>query len=73
MCKKAHIIVNLVTEASNASVIQIKERIMKGAKIPWCKNIEEVTIEDTETSYKKLKNQGFSNVVARNIMDLYTK
>jgi hypothetical protein len=46
---------------------------MNEAKIPWCENIEEVSIEDIEASYRKLKKQGLSNNVARNIMDLYTK
>ena len=73
MCKKVHIIVNLLAEASNSSVIQIRERIMKETKIPWCKNIEQVSIEDIEESYRKLKKQGLSKNVAQNIMDFYTK
>ena len=73
MSKKARIIIKLLPEASNVSITQIEERIMNEAKIPWCENIEEVSIEDIEASYRKLKKQGLSNNVARNIMDLYTK
>jgi len=73
MVKKAHIIINLLAEASKASTIQIEEKIRNGAKIPWCKNIEEVSIEDTEASYIELKNHGVSSNVARNLVDLYTE
>lgn len=73
MRKKAHIIINLLAEASNSSNIQIKERILKEAKIPWCKSIEEVSIEDVEGSYEKLRENGFSKNVAQNIIDLYTE
>ena len=73
MCKKARIIIKLLPGASNVSVSQIEERIMNEAKIPWCENIEEVSIEDIGASYRKLKKQGLSDNVARNIMDLYTK
>ena len=73
MVKKAHIVINLLPEASNASIIQIEEKIKNAAKIPWCKEIEKVTIEDIESSYMNLKNHGVSNNVAKNLMDLYTE
>jgi hypothetical protein len=73
MVKKAHITVNLLPEASKASIIEIEERIRDEAKIPWCKNIEEVSIEDVEASYIELKNHGISSNVARNLVDLYTE
>jgi hypothetical protein len=73
MAKKAHITVNLLHEASNVSNIQIEERIRNEAKIPWCNNIEEVSIEDSEASYMKLKKHGVSSNVARNLVDLYTE
>jgi len=73
MVKKAHIIINLLAEASKASTIQIEEKIRNEAKIPWCKQIEQVSIEDTEASYMKLKKHGISSNVARNLMDLYTE
>ena len=73
MVKKAHIIINLLPEASKASTIQIEEKIRNEAKIPWCKNIEEVSIEDTEASYIELKNHGVSSNVARNLVELYTE
>jgi hypothetical protein len=73
MVKKVHITVNLLAEASEASIIQIEERIRNEAKIPLCKNIEEVSIEDVEASYLKLKNHGISSNVARNLVDLYTE
>jgi len=73
MCKKALIVINLLPEASKASTIQIEERIRNEAKIPWCKNIEEVSIEDVEASYMKLKKHGISSNVARNLVDLYTE
>jgi len=73
MCKKALIVINLLPEASKASTIQIEERIRNEAKIPWCNKIEEVSIEDTEASYMKLKKHGISSNVARNLVDLYTE
>ena len=73
MVKKAHIVINLLPEASNASIIQIEEKIKNESKIPWCKEIEKVTIEDIESSYMNLKNHGVSNNVAKNLMDLYTE
>jgi len=73
MVKKAHIIINLLPEASKASIIQIEEKIRNEAKIPLCKNIEEVSIEDVEASYMKLKKHGISSNVARNLVDLYTE
>lgn len=73
MVKKAHIIINLLPEASKASTIQIEEKIRNEAKIPWCKQIEEVSIEDVEASYMKLKKHGISSNVARNLVELYTE
>ena len=73
MVKKVHIIINLLPEASKASHIQIEKKIKEEAKIPWCKQIEEVSIENTEASYMKLKNHGISSNVARNLVDLYTE
>jgi len=73
MVKKAYIILNLLPEASKASIIQIEEKIKNEAKIPLCKEIEKVIIEDIESSYMNLKNHGVSNNVAKNIMDLYTE
>jgi hypothetical protein len=73
MAKKVRIIINLQPEASKASTIQIEERIRNEAKIPWCKQIEEVSIEDTEASYMELKKRGISSNVARNLVDLYTE
>ena len=72
MCKKALIVINFLPEASKASSIQIEKKIKEEAKIPWCKQIEEVSIEDTEESYMKLKKHGISSNVARNLVDLYT-
>ena len=73
MYKKALIVINLLPEASKASTIQIKETIGNEAKIPWCKQIEEVSIEDVEKSYMKLKKYGISSNVARNLVDFYTE
>jgi len=73
MVKKAHITINLLPEAADASVFQIEEKIRNEAMIPWCKNIETVSIEDNDESYMKLKKQGISSNVARNLMDLYTE
>ena len=73
MVKKAYIILNLLPEASNASIIQIEEKIKNEAKIPLCKEIEKVIIEDIESSYMNLKNHGVSNNVAKNLMDIYTE
>jgi hypothetical protein len=73
MVKKIHIIVNLLPEASDASTGQIEEKIRNEAKIPWCKNIEEVSVEDAEETILNLKKQGVSSNVARNLVDLYTE
>jgi hypothetical protein len=73
MVKKAHIVINLLAEASKASNVQIEEKIRNEAKIPWCNNIEEVSVEDTEKSYMELKKHGISSKAARNLVDLYTE
>ena len=73
MVKKVHITINLLPEASEASIIEIEEKIRNEAKIPWCNNIEEVSVEDAEASYIKLKKHGISSNVARNVVDLYTE
>jgi hypothetical protein len=46
---------------------------MNEAKIPLCNKIEQVSVEDTETSYMELKKRGISSNVARNLVDLYTE
>ena len=71
MVKRAHIVINLLPEASDASSIQIEELIKKGAKIPLCSEIENVSVEDIEKSYMNLKNHGISSSVVKNIIDLY--
>ena len=73
MVKKIHITVNLLSEASDASSGQIEERIRNEAKIPWCKSIEEVSVEDADETILSLKKQGVSSNVARNLVDLYTE
>ena len=73
MVKKACIVINLLPVASDASTIQIEERIKNEAKIPWCKEIEEVLVEDIDASYMDLKNHGISSNVAKNLLDLYTE
>ena len=73
MVKKTHIVINLLPEASDASIIQIEEKLKNEAKIPWCKEIEKVLVEDIDASYVNLKNHGVSSNVAKNIMDLYTE
>ncbi len=73
MYKKARIVIKLSSEASKLSVTQIEERIRNKAKIPCCNAIEEIAIVDIEGSYKKLKEQGISENVAQNIIDLYTE
>ena len=73
MVKKIHIIVNLLPEASGASTGQIQEKIRNEAKIPWCKNIEKVSVEDAEETILNLKKQGVSSNVAQNLVDLYTE
>jgi hypothetical protein len=73
MTKKVHIVTELLPEASKTPFTQIEETIRNEAKIPWCNEIKEVTIEDIDESYKNLKNHGISSSVARNLMDLYTE
>jgi hypothetical protein len=72
-CKKVHIIANLLPEASDASTDQIEKKIWNEAKIPWCTNIEKVTIEDAEETIMNLRRQGVSSNVARNLVNLYTE
>jgi hypothetical protein len=73
MVKKANIVIKLLPEASKVSTIQIKEEIKKDAKIPWCKEIEEVLVEDIEASCMNLEKHGVSKNVAKNLVDLYTE
>lgn len=73
MCKKVHITIKLLPEASEVSTMRIEERIRSEAKIPWCNAIEQVSVEDTENAYTELKKQGVSSNVARNLIDLYTE
>ena len=73
MVKKAHIVISLLDEASKVSTTLIKEKIRNDTKIPWCNEIEEVSIKDIEASYLKLKKQGISSDVARTLVDLYTE
>ena len=61
MQKKAIITIKLVPEASQVSNSQIEKEIKKEAQIPWCKEIEKVSIEE-------LRGRGFSKKVARNIV-----
>ena len=73
MVKKAHIVIKLLHDDSNASVIQIEERIKNEARIPLCKEIEKVSVEDVDASYVNLKNHGVSSNVVKNLMDLYNE
>jgi len=73
MTKKVHIVTSLLDGVAEVSNDQIKEKIRNDARIPWCNDIEDVTIEDIEESYMNLKKQGISSNVARNLIDLYTE
>lgn len=73
MSKKVHLIINLTPEAQDAPASQIKERIKCESKIPWCKEIEEVTLQENDETYYVLTKNGISNNVARNILDLYNQ
>ena len=73
MCKKAHIVIKLLPEASKVSITQIEESIKNEAKIPWCNEIEDVSIEDNEATYQNLEKQGISNNIAQSIIKLYTE
>ena len=73
MSKKIHILINLLPEALEESLDQIKETIKREAKIPFCKQIEKITIEDTEEPYNNMKKHGISSNVAQNVMDLYNQ
>lgn len=72
MLKKANIHIKLHPEATSTSINEIESRIKKESKIPFCTEIQEVTIDDPEDSYVNLKKQGVSSNVARNLVDLYT-
>ena len=71
MTKKVLIIVSLLAEASKSTITQIEKRIRNDASIPWCKNIEKVTIQDIDTSYKNLRKQGIPSNIARTLIKLY--
>ncbi|MBT8171527.1 hypothetical protein KJN74_01470 [Candidatus Bathyarchaeota archaeon] len=73
MTKKAVIIVNLIPEASKSTIIEIEKTIRNGASIPWSKNIENISIQDTEKAYYNLKKQGLSKNVARSLIKMYMK
>ena len=73
MTKKAIIIVNLENEAYRLKNIQIEKMIRKRASIPWCKEIEKVSIDDIKTTYYDLKKQGIAKNVAKSIIKLYTE
>ena len=73
MAKRVHIVISLLSAASKLSINQLKEEILNEAKIPWCNEIEDITLDDNEESYFDLKKQGISSTVAQNLMDLYTE
>ena len=73
MHKKIHLTFSLLPETGDMSVVEIEEKIRNEAKIPWCNEIEQVSVEDSDESYTELKKQGVSSSVARNIVDLYTE
>lgn len=73
MTKRAHITIDLISEASDVSTIQIVNKIRKEANIPWCKDIIKVAIEDDDTTFENWKKHGISKNVAHNLLDLYTK
>jgi hypothetical protein len=73
MPKKATIIINLLPEASNSSIIQIENKIRNEASIPLCMSIEKIAIEDINATYRSWEKQGISNKVARALMELYTQ
>lgn len=52
MRKKAIILIKLVPEASQVSKSQIEKEIKKEAQIPWCREIEKVSIEELEDCYR---------------------
>jgi uncharacterized protein (UPF0335 family) len=71
MRKKVIITVKLVAEASKESNNKIEREILKDSKIPWCREIEKVTIEEVENPYKELRGHGLSKKVARNVVRFY--
>jgi hypothetical protein len=73
MPKKAFISIDLTPEAYAAPADQVVKTIKHEAKIPFCKQIEKVTLDDITDSYTNLKKHGISSNVAQNIIDLYTQ
>ena len=59
MPKKVLITTKLKREAYKLNSNQIIKLIRKEAKIPWCNEIENITIEDNEATFHKLKKQGY--------------
>ena len=71
MSKKAIITIQLVPEAKEEKNEVIRDQIMKESSIPFCAEIEKVTIEEVENPYKELRGHEFSKKVARNIVWFY--
>ena len=73
MSKKVLITTKLTKEADKLTSHQIINLIHKEATIPWCNEIENITIEDNEATFHTLKKQGISKNVAQSIIKLYTE
>jgi len=71
MAKKATIIISLVPEASEVANEEVEKEIRKEAQIPWCREIERVSIEELEDCYEELREHGLSKKVARNVVSFY--
>jgi hypothetical protein len=73
MFKKAIITISLVSEAEKVITKVLAREIKEKSQIPWCNNIEEIEIVDTEDYYHKLRENGVSEKVAENILRFYQR
>ena len=71
MVKRVVVSVSLVPEDQEEENATFREQIMKESYIPFCAEIEKVTIEEVGDCYKKLRGHGFSKKVARNIVRFF--
>ena len=69
--KRAIIIISLVPEAREEKDEEIEKQIREDSFIPFCAEIEKVTIEEVENPCKELRKHGFSKKASQNIVEFH--
>ena len=64
MGKVCTITIRLVPEAKDKTNEEIEKEILEESSIPWCKEIEKVSIKEVENPYKELIGHGFNSLSA---------